>query len=392
MVYKYCYLVRGVSLTLKNRLEKKHVECLVNRDYLDVVLEGSILRFRCCTTRETQLYSKLPNNEESLKQRLFYSFMSNHTFTIKNMSLQNPSFVPCLRLVKLWLSGNLMSASIPAFIIELCLLAVYEKYNPLNPVRGFLQFLQFVKEFDWKNDILILNSNHSLSDEKIHEIQNEFETKKKEGNDGRFIFICTSYDLQSLSTYTLTEPALWNRFIRLASKAYSRIMENYMSMNQDGINSIFTATEKEFDVILRIKGEYLTPTPLTKIMGENQKNRGIVYMTKEPRNVMFNRSRLLIGYDPELCLYECIKKIVGNGGVVLMNKEYGNKLYITWKPSYFIPMKMSMANVMNGLAVWKEEAEKGSEEKDDMEIIRDVFEMIAEMKEKMGQVLQSIRF
>ena len=39
-----------------------------------------------------------------------------------------------------------------------------------------------------------------------------------------------------------------------------------------------------------------------------------------------------------------------------------------------------------------EEAEKGSEEKDDMEIIRDVFEMIAEMKEKMGQVLQSIRF
>ena len=55
-------------------------------------------------------------------------------------------------------------------------------------------------------------------------------------------------------------------------------------------------------------------------------------------------------------------------------------------------MKMSMAIVMNGLAVWKEEAEKGSEEKDDMEIIRDVFEMIAEMKEKMGQVLQSIRF
>ena len=55
-------------------------------------------------------------------------------------------------------------------------------------------------------------------------------------------------------------------------------------------------------------------------------------------------------------------------------------------------MKMSMANVMNGFAVWKEEAEKGGEEKDYMEIIRDVFEMIAEMKEKMGQVLQSIRF
>ena len=126
------------------------MECLVNRDYLDVVLEGSILRFRCCTTREIQLYSKLPKNEETLKQTIFYSFMSNHTFTMKNLALQNPSFVPCLRLVRLWLSGNLISASIPSFIIDLCLFAVYEKYNPLNPVRGFLQFLQLLLVFRLK--------------------------------------------------------------------------------------------------------------------------------------------------------------------------------------------------------------------------------------------------
>lgn len=372
-------------------LERKGMECLVNRDYLDIVYEGSVLRFRCCTSREVQLYSKLNKNNEYLKDCLYYGFMTNHTFTIKNMSLQNPSFIPCLRLAKLWMAANNLIASIPSYLLELLLLSVYEKYEPLNPIRGFFLFLQLLKTFDWTNDILFLNSNNSLTEERMKEIQKNLDSIKKEGKDKRFLFIVTSYDMESNSTYCMDEPALWNRLCRVASKSLSRLTSNYFSMNQEGISSIFTASEKEFDVVITIKNEYLSPTHLTRVMGEKQTNRGIVYTSKEPRNIMLNRSRLLIGYNPENVLYETVKKEIGNAGVVMMNSEYGNKILISWKPSYFLPMKMSMAGVQDCCPVWKNN-EIQDEQKDNMLLVRDVFDLINRLKNQLGDLVQTFKF
>lgn len=363
----------------------------MNRDYLDIIYEGSVLRLRCCTAREVQLYSKLNKTGEYLQQLLQFGFMNYHTFTIKNMSLQNPSFIPCLRLAKLWLSANYLSSSIPSYLLELMLLAVYERYEPLNPIRGFILLLQFIQTFDWKNDVLVINANGSLTEEKKKEIQKNFENKKKEGNDKRFLFIGTSYDVESLATYSLLEPALWNRLCKLAGKALVRIRNHYFTMNQEGLSGMFTPSGKEFDVVLTIKDEYLSPTSLTKVMGEKQNNRGIVYMTKEPRNIMLNRSRLLIGYDPENCLYEAVKKEIGQAGVVLMNKEYGNKLYISWKPSYFLPMKMSMAGVQDCCPIWKSD-ENQDDQKDHMMLVRDVFDLMNRIKIQLGDILKSIQF
>lgn len=362
----------------------------MNRDYLDVVCEGSVLRFSCCTTREVQMYSRLVKNGKNLQERLFYGFMTNHTFTVKNMSLQNPSFIPCLRLTKLWMSANYLSSSIPSFIVELLLLSVYEKCSPLNPVRGFLLFLDLLKSFDWSHDILMINTNHSLTEEKMKEIQKNLEDKKKEGKATQFIHLVTPYDMDSVSTCALTEPAVWNRLCRIASKSLDRISKFYLQMDQKGLSGLFNASTKEFDVVITIKDEYLTPTTLTKIMGEKQDNRGIVYTTKEPRNVMLNRSRLLIGYNPEECIYDAIRKEVGSAGVVLMNKEYGNQLFISWKPSFFLPLKMSMAGVTDCCPIWKDNETK-DDKKDSMLLVRDVFDLMNRIKRQLGELVQSVQ-
>ena len=162
-------------------------------------------------------------------------------------------------------------------------------------------------------------------------------------------------------------------------------------MNEEGLSGIFTSSEKEFDVVITVKDEYLTPTPLTRVMGEKQNNRGIVYMTKEPRNIMLNRSRLLIGYNPEQCLYDTVKNEIGDAGVVLMNKLYGNKLFISWKPSYFLPMKMSMAGVKDCCPIWKDEDKKG-DSKDEMLLVRDIFDLVNRIKMQLGDILHSIKF
>lgn len=115
-----------------------------------------------------------------------------------------------------------------------------------------------------------------------------------------------------------------------------------------------------------------------------------MYTTKEPRNVMLNRSRLLIGYNPEECIYDVIRKEVGSAGVVLMNKEYGNQLFISWKPSFFLPLKMSMAGVADCCPIWKDNETK-DDKKDSMLLVRDVFDLMNRIKRQLGELVQSVQ-
>lgn len=289
------------------------------------------------------------------------------------------------------MAANNLSSSIPSYVLELLLLYVYETAEPLNPIRGFFLLLELLKSFDWSNDILFMNNNNSLTEEKMKEIKKTIETKKKEGKEKRFVFIVTSYDTESISTYCLEEPALWNRLCKLAAKSLNRVFSNYLSMNQEAMSGIFSSSEKEFDVVITVKDEYLSPTPLTRVMGEKQTNRGVAYTSKEPRNIMLNRSRLLIGYNPEQCIYEAVKKEIGNAGVVLMNSEYGKKLLISWKPSYFLPMKMSMAGVQDCCPIWRD-CETQDEEKDSMLLVRDIFDLMNRLKIQLGDLVQTIKF
>ena len=101
-----------------------------------------------------------------------------------------------------------------------------------------------------------------------------------------------------------------------------------------------------------------------------------------------DRNKFLVGYRPERVILEAVKEVIGNGGVVMMNTVWGKKIGIAWNPGYFLPGKMSMASVSHCFPV-----QKGTgNTKEDVMLVRDVFDLIQNLKESLGDVCEEIEF
>lgn len=95
-----------------------------------------------------------------------------------------------------------------------------------------------------------------------------------------------------------------------------------------------------------------------------------------------------MGYNPEECVLEAVEKAVGVGGVVMMNCEFGRKIGISWKPTYFLPLKMSMASVADCCPLKKGNGGK----KEDVVLVRSVFDVVKRIEDALGDVLLKVEF
>ena len=134
---------------------------------------------------------------------------------------------------------------------------------------------------------------------------------------------------------------------------------------------------------------YLTPAPKwIREIGGHVSGRGAAYLCKEFKNVMMDRNRFQIGYESERVVLEAVKAIVESGGVVMMNTLWGTKIGIAWNPGYFLPATMNMASVNNTSPV----AKGTGTSREDVMLVRDVFDMVHHLKDSLGEVCTSIQF
>ena len=375
---------------VKNRLEKKGEECHATQDFCDVMYHGFVFRLVIFTDREEALRKyRLSHEMLSLKdfQRQFlqHSFLPSHITLVKNMALQNPAFLPAVRLAKLWLASQMLSHSIPAFLLEALLIHVFITHQPLTPSRGFLLLLHLLTHFDWKTSTLVINSNSSLTAEAIATALQAIESQRQVS--AQAVCLVTPFDLASQCTRLAPDTPSWNHLLRVAQNALRALHRKWEE--EEEMKSVFSAPLRDFDVVLTLREDVLSPQKgWVKHVGGKMENRGSAYKCTLAKNVMMDRSRLLIGYNPEECVLEAVEKEVGMGGVVMMNCEFGRKIGISWKPTYFLPLKMSMANVMDCCPLKKGNGGK----KEDTILVRSVFDIVKRIEDALGDVLVKVEF
>ena len=370
-------------------MEKK-AECHVTHDFCDVISNGFLFRFVIFTDREEALLRhhlaqqtlQLEAFQESFLQQ---TFLPSHVALLKNEALQNPAFLPCVRLAKLWVSSQMLSHSIPEYLIEELVVSVFGAAHPLTPTRGFLLFLRLLAQFDWPSSALVINSNGSLTPEAIVDALKSVESQRAVSNQP--VCVVTPFDLKSQCTVTKPEAPAWSRLVQLARGALRDIHKHWLE--EEEMKGVFTPQLRDFDVVLTLREDVLSPQAAwVKHVGGKAGHRGSAYKCSLAKNVMLDRSRLLIGYEPEKRILEAVEKEVGVGGVVLMNCEFGKKIGISWKPSYFLPLKMSMANVADCCPIAKGSGTK----KEDRVLVRTVFDVMHRIREALGDVLVKVDF
>ena len=326
------------------------------------------------------------SREEYQKRFLTFEFLPSHQETLKNAVLQNPAFLPSLRLVKYWFTAHMFTNSIPEALLDELILEVFTKQSPLHPVEAFLRFLYFLSTFPWSETTLCVNINQVLTPTKVQEMVKSVDTERQEATQKWACCVVSPRDPQSILT-RMIQPAVWSRLVATARITLKQALKTWWE--DVDCHSLFTPSLHDFDMVLKLRDEYLNPIPKwIRLLGRKTNTRGAAYLCKEYKNVMMDRNKFLVGYRPERVILEAVKEVIGNGGVVMMNTVWGKKIGIAWNPGYFLPGKMSMASVSHCFPV-----QKGTgNTKEDVMLVRDVFDLIQNLKESLGDVCEEIEF
>ena len=377
---------------VSGRLEKRGYECHVASGCIDVYREGFCFRLLPYTEREVEMASRMVRSkelspEEYRRRFLRFEFLPPHQTVLKNATLQNPAFLPALRLFKLWASAQMLSQSIPEVLLDELMLAVFAKAPaPYHPVTAFYRVLRLLVSFPWSESSLLIDPNQVLSHAQKQELMKAVDAERQKATKKWACCIVSPSDRHSDLTQAV-ELAAWSRLQSLAAASLKESQRVWLTLESP--LSLLTPALQDFDVVLSLQEAYLTPAPKwVREVGGHVSGRGAAYVCKEFKNVMMDRNRFLIDYEPERVVLDAVKAIVDSGGVVMMNTLWGTKIGIAWNPGYFLPATMNMASVSHTIPV-----DKGTgTTRDDVMLVRDVFDMVHLIKDSLGEVCTSIQF
>ena len=377
---------------MRGRLEKRGYECHVASGLIDVYCEGFCFRLLPYTEREVEMASRMVRSkelspEEYRRRFLQFEFLPPHQAILKNATLQNPAFLPALRLFKLWASAQMLTQSIPEVLLDELMLAVFAKAPaPYHPVTAFYRALRLLVSFPWSESSLLIDPNQVLSQTQKQELMKAVDEERQKATRKWACCIVSPSDRHSDLTQAV-ELAAWSRLQSLAAASLREAQRVWLTLESP--LSLLTPALQDFDVVLSLQEAYLTPAPKwIREIGGHVSGRGAAYLCKEFKNVMMDRNRFQIGYEPERVVLEAVKAIVESGGVVMMNTLWGTKIGIAWNPGYFLPATMNMASVNNTIPV----AKGTGTSREDVMLVRDVFDMVHQIKDSLGEVCTSIQF
>lgn len=373
------------TLSLTCRLAKAGRECVVARGALDLFHRGKLYRLRACSDREAALLPRLSRSRPEIRGEIVELLVAPpHVAAVKNAALQNPAFLPAVRTLRLWADSHLLSGALPAMLGEMIMMAVMTPSTAvLNPAVAFVRALQLIATFAWHSDVLFVDPTGSFTESEKRGILHEIEIVRSQPSEKRAVFAVAPYDRNSLATAETPDKPSWAHVQIVAQRTLRKLQADWLSLGDE--TPCFTPRYGDFDLVITLNDVYLTPFPRgMKLVSDSHASRGAAYECEGSKNVMLDRSRFLVGYAPERELLRAVQEEVGNGGVAMMNTAFGRKIGVSWKPSYFLPMKLSMGNVRDCCPV-----KMGTEE---VLLVRDVFDLIRRIRAKLGNAVKSIDF
>lgn len=131
-------------------------------------------------------------------------------------------------MAKRWLYSQLIDPFLwPDECTELLVAALYLKQNPtLQPQAGFLRFLHYLANTDWSKELVLLNFNEEIPDEKVEELEKQFIDRRDNFPPLAIVTSCDADKFGLLAKAAPTQEVL-NRVVMLAKAVIKQIEENF---------------------------------------------------------------------------------------------------------------------------------------------------------------------
>lgn len=311
----------------------------LNKAFLDITISPSdeTFRLRIHHDREAPLLERLladktisPRSREDAASALAeykrtFIRAPLHTQTMQKLCTQFPAYAPTVRLLKSWLSAQLLGNHFRVELVEMLAMKVF--LDPLpwtipsSAITGFLCTIAFLARWDWQIEPLILDASTSMNKAERSAIATKFEAWRKidPGLNRVAMFVATGYDTDGV-TWSEYNPSkvVAARMSGLARAAYELVDRKGLDLD---VGSLFRPSLKEYDFLIRLRKGGGS--------AKERKTNGAQF-----KNLMKGHDvdTSLAGYDPVALYLEELQRVYGDAALLFCNTIEQDIIAGLWSP------------------------------------------------------------
>ncbi|XP_053697010.1 nucleolar protein 6 [Sabethes cyaneus] len=231
-------------------------------EYLDILYQKYLFRFHIVHQREitllreylsanrvTKLYR---DTDRSIQLEMQATILPRLTSILHGLHQQHFSFGSVAAMAKRWLYSQLIDPFLwPDECTELILAFLFERQAPLvQPQAGFLRFLEYLACTDWSKELILLNFNEEIPEEKIEELEKQFTERRDHFPP---LAIVTSCDGDKYGLFARRAPSqeVLNRVVFLAKSVVSMVQDD-ISVIRNKVHIFFKPSFVGYDLIIHL--------------------------------------------------------------------------------------------------------------------------------------------
>lgn len=241
--------------------------CRVAVDSIYILKGGYTFRFLLAHAKELQLMRQgtidgavaYRDTCESLSMERQLFVKPTLASALAGLHQQHNAFGPTVCLVKIWLNSLLLDrVQWPDECTELLVASLFMDDSksvtaevPVQPQSGFLRFLHLMAHKNWETELVLLNFNETMSQEKINQIQSSFTINR---NQYPPVTIITSFDEKFGGIWAKEAPILQVliRVIMLSKELLKRLTEKVECCEYFTNDSVFVTQFTGYDVVITL--------------------------------------------------------------------------------------------------------------------------------------------
>ncbi|XP_025078491.1 nucleolar protein 6-like isoform X2 [Pomacea canaliculata] len=286
----------------------------VSPTHLDVLKDGFVFRLKLGLTREIGVLRLMQNHDgmsrmedtpEALALEAEITTLPHLTGWLQGIQQSHQSFCAVVRLVKRWVSAQLLLCHIPELTVEKTVAQLYTQplpfTPPVSPVTGLLRYLRLVSRDD--------------------------------------------YRLENFTEKAWPVPlAVISNRLHLVAQASLATLQDQMVKCQADWKVIFRPPLEGYDVVVHLSQELL-PRHYQAIDSEKnisalkQKYR---YLSKRQQDA---DTMPMLDFDPASLLIEELKSAYGEMGLIFHDQFGGDVIGILWKPGVMEEKEFKVPNM-----------------------------------------------
>eukprot|EP00112_Aurelia_sp_Birch-Aquarium-sp1_P004342 Seg149.9 transcript_id=Seg149.9/GoldUCD/mRNA.D3Y31 product="Nucleolar protein 6" protein_id=Seg149.9/GoldUCD/D3Y31 len=310
-----------------------------NSQFVDVLKSGYVFRIRIFHQREINLCKQskdsgiLRKELEQMAKSLDIDMVKKplHTTLIHNVHQRFAAYGMTTRLVKRWISSQMLCDYICDEAVELITASIFLNSAPHLPpsshMSGFLRFLSMLSSHDWQNDPLIIDLNDSLTVEDYGEIRERFTSIRQQLP---AMFIVTSYDKESsIWTKERVTPQILRRLTMLAELSREVLSKELEDPSSESYKQIFRPPLEDYNVLIELDKDELPR--------HYQAVDTLISIKQPKQKATTQKSMPVVQFDPAALYLNELKNAFSEVAMFFYDKLGGNVIGVVWKSQAFTP-------------------------------------------------------